>query len=84
MLEGMRPSIGSVGDAYDNALAETTMGIYKPECVRKDSPFRTGPIATLSDWGSPPIMDIRLARAKLARGCIYVIDTKKVHGRIQD
>ena len=49
MLEGMGPSIGSVGDAYDNALAETTMGIYKTECVRKDSPFRTGPIATLSD-----------------------------------
>ena len=49
MLEGMRPSIGSVGDAYDNALAETTMGIYKTECVRRDSPFRTGPIATLSD-----------------------------------
>ena len=49
MLEGMRPSIGSVGDAYDNALAETTIGLYKTECVRKDSPFRTGPIATLSD-----------------------------------
>ena len=48
-LCGFVPSVGSVGDAYDNALAETTIGLYKTECVRKDSPFRTGPITTLSD-----------------------------------
>jgi putative transposase len=34
-----RPSIGSVGDAYDNALAETIIGLYKCECVRPGSPF---------------------------------------------
>ena len=34
-----RPSIGSVGDAYDNALAETIIGLYKTECVRIGSPF---------------------------------------------
>jgi len=49
LLAGMIPSIGSVGDAYDNALAETTIGLYKHECVRADSPFRTGPLATLGD-----------------------------------
>lgn len=49
MLEGLKPSVGSVGDAYDNALAETTIGLYKTECVRDGSPFRTGPIATLAD-----------------------------------
>jgi transposase InsO family protein len=48
-LEGLTPSIGSVGDAYDNALAETTIGLYKTECVRADSPFRRGPIRTLAD-----------------------------------
>ena len=32
-LEGIRPSIGTVGDAYDNALAETTIGLYKTECT---------------------------------------------------
>ena len=48
-LAGMVPSIGTVGDAYDNALAETTMGLYKTECTRGDSPFRTGPITTLAD-----------------------------------
>jgi putative transposase len=48
-LEGLTPSIGSVGDAYDNALAETTIGLYKTECVRAGSPFRRGPIRTLAD-----------------------------------
>ena len=48
-LEGLRPSIGTVGDAFDNALAETTIGLYKTECTRAGSPFRTGPFARLSD-----------------------------------
>jgi putative transposase len=48
-LSGLRPSIGSVGDAYDNALAETTIGLYKNECIRADSPFRRGPLRNLSD-----------------------------------
>jgi putative transposase len=47
-LSGIRPSIGSVGDC-DNALAETTIGLYKNECVRTDSPFRRGKFNTLSD-----------------------------------
>jgi putative transposase len=48
-LAGMVASIGTIGDAYDNALAETTIGLYKTECVRADSPFRNGPINTLAD-----------------------------------
>jgi putative transposase len=40
--EGIIPSIGSVGDAYDNALAETTIGLFKTECIRADSPFHHG------------------------------------------
>jgi putative transposase len=49
MLAGLAPSIGTVGDAYDNALAETTIGLYKTECVRDGSPFRDGPLETLAD-----------------------------------
>jgi putative transposase len=49
MLAGLTGSVGSVGDAYDNALAETTIGLYKTECTRDGSPFRNGPIATLAD-----------------------------------
>jgi putative transposase len=49
LLHGMLPSIGTVGDAFDNALAETTIGLYKHECIRPDSPFRRGPLDRLSD-----------------------------------
>jgi putative transposase len=49
MLEGLSPSIGTVGDAYDNALAETTIGLYKTECTRDDSPFRDGPLENIAD-----------------------------------
>lgn len=47
-LEGITPSIGSVGDAYDNALMESIIGLYKTECVRS-GPFHTGPFKSLSD-----------------------------------
>ena len=49
ILAGLAPSIGTVGDALDNALAETTIGLYKTECTREDSPFRDGPLETLAD-----------------------------------
>ena len=49
MLAGLAGSIGTVGDAYDNALAETTIGLYKSECARDGSPFRDGPLTTLGD-----------------------------------
>lgn len=32
-LQGITPSIGSVGDAYDNALMESINGLYKTECI---------------------------------------------------
>jgi len=38
---GAIASIGSVGDSYDNALAESAIGLYKTECVKVDGPFRT-------------------------------------------
>jgi transposase InsO family protein len=47
-LEGITPSVGSVGDAYDNALMESIIGLYKTECVRP-GPFHTGPFKTLSE-----------------------------------
>jgi transposase InsO family protein len=47
-LEGIRPSIGSVGDAYDNALMETLNGLYKAECIRT-TVFHDGPYKTIAD-----------------------------------
>ena len=34
---------------WNNALAETTIGLYKTECIRADSPFRRGSLNTLRD-----------------------------------
>lgn len=36
---GATPSIGTVGDAYDNALAESTIGLYKTELINHDGPW---------------------------------------------
>ena len=38
--EGIEPSVGSVGDSYDNALAESVIGLYKTEVIRKCGPWR--------------------------------------------
>lgn len=37
---GIEPSVGSVGDSYDNALAETIIGLYKTEVIHKRGPWR--------------------------------------------
>ncbi len=47
-LEEIAPSIGTVGDAYDNALMETIIGLYKTECIRT-TVFHDGPYKTLAD-----------------------------------
>ena len=38
---GIEPSVGSVGDSYDNALAETINGLYKTEVIRRRGPWRS-------------------------------------------
>jgi putative transposase len=52
---GADPSIGSVGDAYDNALAESTIGLYKTELIKPRGPWKSldqVELATLEwvDW----------------------------------
>jgi putative transposase len=37
---GAKPSVGSVGDSYDNALAESIIGLYKNEVIRRRGPWR--------------------------------------------
>ena len=38
---GVEPSVGSVGDSYDNALAETINGLYKAEIIHRRGPWRS-------------------------------------------
>jgi putative transposase len=52
---GIEPSVGSVGDSYDNALAETVIGLYKTEVIHRRGPWRSVEaveLATLEwvDW----------------------------------
>ena len=52
---GIEPSVGSVGDSYDNALAETINGLYKAEVIHRRGPWRgfeAVELATLEwvDW----------------------------------
>ena len=38
---GIEPSVGSKGDSYDNALAETINGLYKAELIHRRAPWKT-------------------------------------------
>jgi putative transposase len=66
---GATPSIGSVGDSYDNALAETVMGIYKAELIRGPShgPWRT-------------VEDVELATL----GWVHWHNGTRLHGSLGD
>jgi len=67
---GATPSIGTVGDSYDNALAETVNGYYKAEHVR--GPARPGPWRTVED----------LELATL--GWVSWHNTQRLHGYLGD
>ena len=72
---GVEPSVGSVGDSYDNALAETINGLYKAEVIHRRGPWRSFEsveFATLEwvDWFNnrrllEPIGNIPPAEAEL-------------------
>lgn len=62
--------IGSVGDSYDNALAETVNGYYKAELVR--GPARSGP------WKR--VEDLELATL----GWVHWHNTQRLHGYLDD
>ena len=72
---GVEPSVGSVRDSYDNALAETINGLYKAEVIHRRGPWRSFEsveFATLEwvDWFNnrrllEPIGNIPPAEAEL-------------------
>jgi transposase InsO family protein len=49
---GIQGSVGSVGDSYDNALAETINGLFKTEVIHRNGPWRTVEAVELAtlDW----------------------------------
>jgi putative transposase len=67
---GAVPSIGSVGDSFDNALAETLNGYYKAELIR--GPTRQQPWKTVED--------VELATL----GWVHWHNTRRLHGYLDD
>ncbi|PFG33791.1 transposase InsO family protein [Sanguibacter antarcticus] len=67
---GATPSIGTVGDSYDNALAETVNGYYKAELIR--GPARQRPWKTVED--------VELATL----GWVHWHNTQRLHGYLGD
>jgi putative transposase len=67
---GAVPSIGTVGDSFDNALAETVIGLYKTELIR--GPARHGPWKTIED--------VELATL----GWVHWHNTQRLHGYLGD
>jgi putative transposase len=67
---GAVPSIGTVGDSYDNALAETVNGYYKAELIY--GPARRGPWKTVED--------VELATL----GWVHWHNTSRLHGYLGD
>ena len=51
---GIEPSVGSRGDSYDNALAETINGLYKAELIHKRAPWKSREAVELAtlEWVS--------------------------------
>ena len=49
---GIESSVGSIGDSYDNALAESGIGPYKTELIRQEGPWRGSDDVELAplDW----------------------------------
>ena len=58
---GVDASVGSVGDAYDNALAETTIGLFKTEKIRREGPWKTLSDVELADAGMGRLVQQRPA-----------------------
>ena len=66
-FEEILPSIGSVGDAHENALMESINGFYQAECIRT-TVFHEGPYRT--------IIDVKFATA----GWVDWYNNRRLHG----
>ena len=51
---GLGPSVGNVGDSYDNALAETIIGLFEAEVIHRPGPWRS---ARAVEWETLTWMD---------------------------
>jgi len=71
--EPIKPSIGNVGDAYDNAPMECVIGLFKTECVRT-TVFHSGPFKTIAEVES---CDRRMGRVVTPDACTVASATSR-------
>ena len=79
--EGFAASIGSIGDAYDDALMESVIGLFKAECIRS-GPFHDGPLKTISDVEFATSTWVKWwnnARLHSTIGCITPVEAEAAH-----
>ena len=86
---GIEQSVGSVGDSYDNALAESIIGLYKTEVIRTRGPWRgLEPVefATLDwvDWFNHRRILEPIREPPTGRGRSGVLSPTRTHGWPRD
>jgi transposase InsO family protein len=64
-------SVGSKGDSYDNALAESFNGLYKTELIHRQGPWRNVEHVRKSDRFSNDLVSNKPGRIQSASGCLY-------------
>jgi putative transposase len=64
---GLEPSVGTVGDSYDNALAESVTGLYKTEVIRRRGPWCDLEGVEFATWNG--------STGSITTGCSNRLDT---------
>ena len=71
---GIAPSVGSVGDSYDNAMAESVIGLYKTEVINKQGPWKhRQAVEFWVDWLQQPVLVGANRKYPTCRDGIYVL-----------
>ena len=65
----IEPSVGSVGDSYDNALAETVIGLFKTEVIRRHGPWKNLEAVEFATLALRALLRASIPWIGLLRGC---------------
>ena len=71
---GIDPSVGSVGDSYDNALAETVIGLFKTEVIHRQGPWRSSAAVEIATMTLGLLLKAAASLSGLRRCCSQGVD----------
>lgn len=78
---GIEPSVGSRGDSYDNAMAESVIGLYKTEVINRRGPWHSVEAVELATLGSTDWFNHRRLLAPI--GYVPPVDCEEQYHRSQ-